>query len=509
MIIVTHNNQQVLRVFSEAKQTVLDFSPKQSIIEVLYAFASQNPESLLVWQHESLAEQLDLDYIANIPAIHKKVLSFSSNAFLPPQIGYVEQSPFIAVNKKVCYPTWQMSGQVGCIKASNLLQFQYVVNDTNFSYALCSIAKLAMPQGLWCYSDPKLVQSDVVISEEMSSIKNLFKFVKQHYKSVWVGLLFLNLLIYEKQWTLFSVLGALSLKRRLSKFKINDTPLELKSSLEPPSIDVIIPTIGRANYLYNVLKDLTKQTVLPKKVIVVEQNPEPGDNTQLPFIQEEEWPFQIKHHFIQQTGVCNARNLALKSVTSEFVYLADDDNVFEANLIQNALNFIQVSGTSTLSMSYLQKDEIEKIETTVQWPTFGGGCSIISSELLKSVKFDLALEHGYGEDVDFGMQLRKAGADIIYHPNLKILHLKAPVGGFRTTFKQPWTEDALQPKPSPTVLYSMIKHQTKEQILGYKTLLFIKFYTKQSIKNPIKYHKVFKKRWTRSLYWVEKIKHNF
>jgi GT2 family glycosyltransferase len=39
------------------------------------------------------------------------------------------------------------------------------------------------------------------------------------------------------------------------------------------SIDVIIPTIGRKQYLYAVLQDCA-QTHLPVNVIIVEQNPQ-------------------------------------------------------------------------------------------------------------------------------------------------------------------------------------------------------------------------------------------
>ncbi|MBU2952139.1 glycosyltransferase family 2 protein [Tamlana agarivorans] len=476
MILVTHNNQQVIRVFSEAKQAVLDFSPKQSVIDVLYALARQNPESLLVWQHESLAGQLDLDYIADVPVIHKKMLSFSFNAFLPPQIGYVEQSPFIAVNKKVCYPTWQMSGQVGCIKASNLLQFQHLVNDANFSYALCSIAKLAMPQGLWCYSDPKLVKRDLVVSEEASSIITLFKFVKQHYKNVWVGLLFLNLLIYEKRWALFSALGTLGVKRRLSVFKVLDISEEPKVKEEVSNIDVIIPTIGRKKYLYDVLKDLAKQTLLPKKVIVVEQNPDSGSTSDLNYLTTEIWPFKIDHVFKHRTGACFSRNLALEKVDSEWVFFADDDIRFKSDFLKTVIRNLRLNGAQAAMQSCLLSGQEKTYNIIHQTSIFGSGCSIVNSQCAKKVLFDLNLEHGFGEDTMYGNQLRALGVDIIYFPEPSILHLKAPMGGFRTEFKQLWSDEVVQPKPSPTIMYLKLKHDTVQQLRGYKLMLFFKTY---------------------------------
>ncbi|UJH92503.1 hypothetical protein LZ575_08455 [Antarcticibacterium sp. 1MA-6-2] len=66
-----------------------------------------------------------------------------------------------------------------------------------------------------------------------------------------------------------------------------------------------------------------------------------------------------------------------------------------------------------------------------QWGSFGSGTSMVRSRFVKGLRFSEVFEHGYGEDADFGMKLRKAGCDIIYHPLLEIKHLKAPVGGFR------------------------------------------------------------------------------
>jgi hypothetical protein len=67
-------------------------------------------------------------------------------------------------------------------------------------------------------------------------------------------------------------------------------------------------------------------------------------------------------------------------------------------------------------------------------------------------------------------------------PEPKIIHLKAPVGGFRTKSKLAWENDEIQPKPSPTVMLFQITHKTKQQNLSYKTILFFKYYKHQSIK---------------------------
>jgi glycosyltransferase involved in cell wall biosynthesis len=277
----------------------------------------------------------------------------------------------------------------------------------------------------------------------------------------------------------------------------NDEPL--------PTIDVIIPTIGRSHYVYDVLKDLAGQTHLPRQVIVVEQNPNIQSATNLEFIKSDSWPFKIVHHFIHQTGACNARNLALNEVNSEYVYLADDDNKFDKDLIENALEQMMHFNLEVISMSYLQQGEVERKEQAIQWPTFGAGCSIMKSKYLEMVSFNKALEFGYGEDVDFGMQLRNLGADIVYMPDLKILHLKAPIGGFRSTFKQAWLNDEIQPKPSPTIMFYKLNNSTKYQLLGYKAALLINYYFRQKVKNPVRYYKLFNKQWNQSLFWANKL----
>jgi GT2 family glycosyltransferase len=118
----------------------------------------------------------------------------------------------------------------------------------------------------------------------------------------------------------------------------------------------------------------------------------------------------------------------------------------------------------------------------------------------------MGYEFGYGEDGDFGMQIRNQGYDVLYLPEPEILHLKAPVGGFRTQPVLQWHKDKIQPKPSPTVMLYQMTHCTKEQINSYKTTLFFKYYRLQSIKNPLRYYSNFQKQWERSVFWANELK---
>jgi len=118
----------------------------------------------------------------------------------------------------------------------------------------------------------------------------------------------------------------------------------------------------------------------------------------------------------------------------------------------------------------------------------------------------MSYEFGYAEDGDFGMQIRNKGYDVIYLPEPAIMHLKAPMGGFRTKPKLDWHEEPIVPKPSPTVMLFALLHKTKQQLLGYKTTLFFKYYRLQAIKNPWTYFKTFQKQWKVSVKWANELK---
>jgi GT2 family glycosyltransferase len=247
---------------------------------------------------------------------------------------------------------------------------------------------------------------------------------------------------------------------------------------------------------------------LPKNVIIVEQNPALDSVSELDYITNEIWPFTIKHTFTHRSGVCNARNIALNKVESEWVFLADDDIRFNNNLIEKVLLSISNYGISVLTTSCLQLDERQKYKLISQSGIFGSGNSFLKNDLLKKVAFNESFEFGYGEDTDFGLQLRNCGADIIYFPEIHVLHLKSPIGGFRIKPVLKWQNDNIQPKPSPTIMLYKKIYETKEQILGYKVVLFIKLFKSKGWKNPTQFLSLFQKQWEVSLYWANKLAKN-
>lgn len=509
MILLVHNNKEVIEVVNLDDKSV--YSPNNiNIIAVFFEIAKTFPNTILIWCHKNQKENINIEGLKKSFYLKNMMLSYSKKDYLLPQIGYVEEaSPFIKINKYVKYPTWQMSGQIGAIHTSQLIKFKkYASIKADFDYVLSSIGKVGMKKGLFCYSEPILLKNNELYCGTLKASKNtLFRFVKQHYKFRWIILLLINLIWYDKKIPLLAAIKCCFYPKINIDNKIQINDINLSNKDESVSIDVIIPTIGRKSYLYNTLKDLSKQTKLPDNIIVVEQNPEENSITELDFIKEKEWPFNIIHKFIHTTGACYARNLALKEIKSDYVFLADDDIRLDSTVLDETIRFMNNTLCKATTLHCVKPNEVKKLEKPpIQWTSFGSGCSFVKSEVLKNLKFNMKFEHGFGEDQDFGMQIRNKGIDVIYNSNINLIHLKAPIGGFRTTFKFPWENQKIQPKPSPTVMLNKLLNNTNYQLLGYKTILFFKFYKYQNIKNPFTYFKTFKKRWKQSVYWAKTLK---
>ncbi|RTY92251.1 glycosyltransferase family 2 protein [Flavobacterium sp. GT3R68] len=506
MIVAYHSDNKIIEVQSSAQN--IDFDANQSIAVVLQRLAVQFPEEIIAWCHIEYKPNLNIEAISSLFHHNKMLLSYNPNGnFLNDALGYVEDSLFVNVKKDVRYATWQMSSIVGVIHTSVLLAAKKIKPGKDFDYYLNSVAKIAMPLGLLCYSEPRLLKNQESHFSPKADNLTLFRFVKQHYKVQWIFLLLLNFMMYQKRFPMIAMISALFYKSRTKiPLHLEGIEMSFKDSIAPSVIDVIIPTIGRKKYLYDFLSDLKQQTFLPSNVIIVEQNPMPGSVSELEYLTEESWPFTIKHTFTQQAGVCNARNLALDQITGEWVFFADDDIRIEPDFIQKTILNIHHISAKAVSIACFQKGEKPLCNTIFQWVGFGSGCSFVLAESLKDCRFSTGYEFGFGEDGDFGMQLRNQGCDVLYLPQPFITHLKAPIGGFRTKPVLRWQTDVIQPKPSPTVMLFLLEHRTKQQLFGYKTTLFFKYYKRQKTKNPIQYYNTFQDQWMQSLHWANVLK---
>ena len=511
MIYVIHRNNHVLNILN-GQFEIISFEIETTIAKTLFSLAKTFPNELIIWCHKDYVNFINESRISDI--FHHKLIiasySASNTNYIPEEIGYVDQSVFIKINYDVSYPTWLMSSDIGGVH-SELLNVisESIKKPKNFNYFVNSMAKEVMSQGVFCYSEPNLLKKYPRVESKIQQASNyeLFKFVKQHYKWFWVYILTFCLVLFENKWMFLQLARSIFYKKFDTRIDIKKIDVKSnKQLINKKEVDVIIPTIGRKKYLYDVLRDLAAQTLVPRNVIIVEQNPDIGSNSELDDLQAETWPFEIKHIFINVAGACNARNLALSQITSEWIFLADDDIRFKNNLLEESFKKIKTLGVSVLNYLCLQPHQQQTYFHEAQTSIFSSGSSMVKAAIVKDLKFNMAYEFGFGEDSDFGMQIRNKGEDIFFMPNIKITHLKAPIGGFRTKVERLWDNDKIQPKPSPTIMLFNLTYLTEQQNQCYKLLLFIKYFKHQPIKNPIHYIRYMKKRWNVSLSWVEKLK---
>lgn len=491
MIFIEHFNEEVTSNLHQGER----------LIPSLFKCASDHPRSGIVVYRKGIDIK---EFLDTLEQYKEKGFVVSNSNHFNDDIGYIDDKPFININSSVVYPTWIKGTQIVYLHASLLLELEHKISkNQNFLYWINSIGKLTQPLGILNYQLPLFSKSERLTTSE------LYRFTAQHYKKRWTFLLLLNHFIYEKRVPLLSFLRSLFYKQ--IKLKIDVAALQSTSKRSNNKVlnyDVVIPTMGRKKYLYDVLKDLNAQQIVPDKVIIIEQNADKNSNSELNFKNNNIWKFEVIHHFTNITGACRARNQAVALSKAEWVLFFDDDVRVKPQFISGANEFINSTNTKSVTFSCLQKGEVERQKNYRQWDTFGSGCSMVHRSIVDQCSFDLALEHGYGEDADYGMQIRNLGYDVLYCPDNYMLHLKAPVGGFRNTFSFPWDEENIRPKPSPQIMYNRVQNTTDKQLKGYRLILLLKFYKQYSIKNPIQYLKYFNEAWRSSQVWAQRLAGN-
>ena len=469
-----------------------------AIVACIYTIAKNNPDKFLIIYKAGCDIERFLEQAISFKSKNHYVSSYNA---LNSDFGYVEDKPFIPTNNRVVYPTWKKGTTALLIHASLINQVANQIKPSdNYLYWINSLGKLTMPLGVLNYQIP--IFNDVApFSNEL-----LYRFVKQHYKRRWTLHLLLCHLYYDKKLPLYAFAKAQFYKNRSISLDMESLQeVDSCKDYAPLKYDVIIPTIGREEYLKDVLEDLNKQRNPPSQVIIIEQNPSEDKESKLYYINDEKWNFTIIHKLLDTAGACRARNIAVSLATAPWLLFFDDDVRVESTFIDEVTSFINRTKATCITFACLQKGEKETMKAYKQWESFGSGCSIVHRDIYSKCSFDMAFENGYGEDVDYGMQVRNIGKDVIYAPSIQILHLKAPTGGFRSPHKFPWSTEALTPKPSPQIMYLRKKNYSLEQVRGYKWVLFFKFYRQNEIKNPIKYFKYFKAAWKSSEQWAKKI----
>lgn len=247
-----------------------------------------------------------------------------------------------------------------------------------------------------------------------------------------------------------------------------DPPNLSEDRLKQTPVTVIIPTLGRYPYLPQALDSLRQQTVRPREVIVVDQNP-PEQRQPETYVGYEDLTLQVIWQ--DERGQSLARNTGLAAATSPYVFLFDDDSIADPNLVAAHLRLV-LNGRCHISTgvafppppSDYQLPPYYRYTRLAQ--TFDTGNSLLPLNLARKMGgLDRNYDFGPGTDNDFGTRLYLAGYRIAHNPQARRIHFKAPMGGLRTHGARKYNTDAgvWQPFPPITLSYYGLRFLTRKQ----------------------------------------------
>lgn len=100
-------------------------------------------------------------------------------------------------------------------------------------------------------------------------------------------------------------------------------------------LSLVVCTYGRTKQLSELIDSIKHQSILPKEIIIVDQNP-PSFLDDL--IKDSEENLNIVHTIVPFTGASKARNYGAGIATGELIAFPDDDCIYREDTIKNVMH---------------------------------------------------------------------------------------------------------------------------------------------------------------------------
>lgn len=368
------------------------------------------------------------------------------------------------------YGTWLLSPLAGIASTDVLRRAWALPKGLSFASAVLVLGHRAMQGGALLWSDPRLAGTGPLPTVPALSDREAALVVRHT-----LGRRFLPLwLVAQSGDRRLPALAATraAATRPSTPFRPAAPPTPPRSD-QPTDVDVVIATMGRRALLLDVLVDLGRQTLPPRRVAVVEQvvdlQPDPGP------LDVGDQPYELVYRRLSEPGACEARNTALRECRSHWVLLADDDMRYGPDYLASMLDVVARLQVDVVVAGMAPGDaDANPTDPTIDqpwpsmWPQFGAGAALARRALFDEVGgFDRRLEGGFGEDYEWGVRARRGGAMVVHAPGTRVTHLRASAGGFRTPHPHPWRDEAVAPVPSPTVVLSRRLWETPAMRRGW------------------------------------------
>lgn len=216
-------------------------------------------------------------------------------------------------------------------------------------------------------------------------------------------------------------------------------------------VSIIIPTVDRADAVYNLLKQLEEQTYSHFDILVIEQSKQVDERIKK-YAEANSQKVKLIH--IERRNLPNARNVGIKNASGEIILFLDDDIIPDNDLIKWHIenykeNWVNGVGGRVIG-GY---DKIPKSARVGDFRKLDGKViRNFNSEIRKEVKHlpggnmsfkKIVFEHiGFfdekfggavseGEETDFCLRVQRAGFRFIFEPKALVKHLHIKTGGCR------------------------------------------------------------------------------
>ena len=211
------------------------------------------------------------------------------------------------------------------------------------------------------------------------------------------------------------------------------------------NISVIIPTYYRYKVLNDLLDQLSKQTMSPHEVIIIDQTPLQDRKNNISALYKNKLP--IKLFIFDEPSLSKPRNYAAKKSSGDILLFCDDDIVVKSDFIESHYNVMLkenvdvVNGATTLKNKLPESypwdiNVMDPVRYFLAAPNFKwSGMMLSISSCNVSIKRDIFIKSGGFDEkiprmVDFelGFRLFKMGAKIYYSDKPAVKHLRASGG---------------------------------------------------------------------------------
>ena len=215
-------------------------------------------------------------------------------------------------------------------------------------------------------------------------------------------------------------------------------------------ISIVIPTVDRADALYNLLRHLEHQSVTPSEIVVVDQSArEDARSASLP---------GVRYRRIAERGLPNARNVGVRLSTGDAVLFLDDDVIPDRDLVRFHAAAYDAPGVAGVGgrvvggydaagpgVGEFRRGDGKVVRnfgagTPCDVEHLPGGNMSFRREVFDRIGgFDTAFGGAaIGEETACALRARGAGFRLVFEPRASLDHLHWPVGGCRTPRFEEW-----------------------------------------------------------------------